>query len=474
MTKQRVVSSNYLAVGLAIATGVAANLGLSLQAQAQVSPNIQTQLNILLPPISAQMPTGGGAAGPDQAFFQMKTASGQIISGCAPTEKLRSFAATLRSFNSLSDKNVRSLTVQEIAHTLTEQEIKQTVEGYFNGRQANITEEQKKLAEKSLPPVKPKPCVTRQPVNVQVSFPFNPTYETNILKSGNNGIPGESAGFGGNMLVTAGVEGRPWDIVVFSGGEASARYTPNFSPSVDGLSSQASYQLFLHAYGYNVSNVGDTWHKTFVDNLVPGSPNMPLPGMMTFDTLAFGVQNQTAFAPTFRFEKSDFLTPQVTIARQNIGLDDLNAKPCKDLQSNLQYCTYASFSLTAGESFADVKTLQNANFAASATVGWNITPSWSITLPATATAKDYQDVVGGRRDVLLQVGPVLSYTSSTFPMCSFAAAQKSPIICSEESAKYTFSLPVTYYKNYSTISADAWSGLVIMPTLTIAFNYASN
>jgi hypothetical protein len=473
MAKQRAVSSNYLGVGLAIATGVAANLGLSLQAQAQVDPNIQSRLDILLPPISAQSPTGGVATEPGKTFITTKKTS-----GCALTEELRGVAAKLRWLKwqneLLTDKNARVLTEREIAQSLTEQEIKQTIEEYLNG-QANYTDEQRKLAEKSIAPVKLNPnCPIRQPIKVQLSFPFNPTYETNILRSSNNGSPGESAGFGGTMLVTAGVGdgSRPWDIVAFSGGEASTRYTPNFSPSVDGLSSQASYQLFLHAYGYNVDNNG---HKTFVDNLVPGSPNMPQPGMITFDTLAFGVQNQTAFAPTFRFEKSDFLTPQVTIARQNIGLDDLNAKPCKDSQNNQQFCTYASVSLTAGQSYSDVKTLQNANFAASATLGWNITPSWSLTLPATATAKNYEDVVGGRRDVLLQVGPVLSYTSASVALCPPPpATPKEFAYCADESARFTFSLPVTYYKNYSTISTDAWSGWVIMPTLTIAFSYAKS
>jgi hypothetical protein len=53
MVTWRILSSNYLGVGLAIATGLAANLGSSLEAQAQVNPNIQTQLNIVSPPQQA-------------------------------------------------------------------------------------------------------------------------------------------------------------------------------------------------------------------------------------------------------------------------------------------------------------------------------------------------------------------------------------------------------------------------------------
>jgi hypothetical protein len=460
MVTQRIVSPNYLGIGLAVATGLAANLGSPHRAQAQVDPNIQTQLNILLPPISVQTPSSGVATEPGQTFIQTAT-----VSGCAPTAKLRTFAAKLKllTLNELTEKGVRAPAEREIAQSLTEQEIKQIVEDYFN-KQSNLTNTQKIETEKFIAPVRLDPCATQQPVKAQISFPFNPSYETNILKTGNNSSPGESAGFGGNVLVSAGVERRPWDVVVFSGGEASSRYIPKSSPSVDGLSSQAAYQMFLHAYGYNPTT------GMVMDNLVPGAQNMPPAGMMTFDTLAFGVQNQTAFAPTFKTEKSDFLTPQVTLARQNIGFDKADTKPCYDLSGNQQYCYYANLSFTAGQSYSDIRPLENANFAASASLGWNITENWGLALPATATAKDYEHVVGGRRDLLLQIGPVLTYSGKSFPLCTAEQIKKNIPLCAEEKASFKFSLPISYFKNYSTIAADAWSGWVIMPTLTIAFN----
>jgi hypothetical protein len=34
---------------------------------------------------------------------------------------------------------------------------------------------------------------------------------------------------------------------------------------------------------------------------------------------------------------------------------------------------------------------------------------------------------------------------------------------------FSFSLPVTYNQNYSTIAKDEWQSWVVMPKLTIAF-----
>lgn len=464
MIERRVLSSNYLGVGLAIATGLLANLGSVPQARAQADLNVQSRLDTIMPPVTAQLPTSTSTAGPGQTNVPKGFTALNQNASCVPTESLRGAAATI---SVLSAKNSGALAVARSAASFTQQEIKDIVQGYFNGGYANFTEEQRsKIKIAVAAAVNPNPdtgCLNRQAAKVQISLPFNPTYETNILRSGNNSSPGDSAGFGGSVTVASGVDGRPWDFVILNAQEASTRYAPNFSPSVDGLSQQASYQLFLHAYGY------DPKTKTFADNLVPGSPTPP-GGLMTFDTLTFGVLNQTAFAPTFKTEKSDFLTPQLSLARQNIGFDDSSGTPC--VTSDTKFCYYANLSMTAGQSFSDVRTLENVNFAASATLGWNINGSnWSLTLPATATAKDYEHVVGGRRDLQLQAGPALMYSSQQVPL-SCAKDTMYAALCSEESISFTFKLPVTYYKNYSTLSTAAWSGWVIMPTLTITFGYS--
>jgi hypothetical protein len=452
MVTQRIVSSNYLGVGLAIATGLAANLGSLLEAQAQVNPNIQTQLNIVSPPLQTTL------SQPENSS-QMLTAFRKNSSAKCPTPNTGNpdLDAVIYSTNSLSsadlDKLLKSVSAKSnegIADLVAKPGMVAVLKKILkNNHQLTF-------------PIKFE-CNYRQPSTVKISAPLNPTYETNILKSGKNSSPGESAGFGGNVLVTTGVKDRPWDLVALSGTEASTRYTPNFSPSFDSLTSQAAYQMFLHAYGY------DPKTGAFIDNLNPKTDvkNLPPTGLITFDTLTFGYQNQTAFTPTFKAEKTDLLTPQVTLGRQNIGLDDLNAKPCFDSNGNQRFCTYANFSLMAGESFSDVKTLQNANLAASATLGWNITPAWSLTLPATATAKDFEDVVGGRRDLLLQVGTALNYSSPTIPL---TCPNNQNSMCNNgEAISYTFSLPVTFYKNYSTLSTAKWSGFIVMPTLTFAF-----
>jgi hypothetical protein len=476
MAKQRVVSSNYLGVGLAIATGVAANFGSSLEAQAQVNPNIQTQLNIVSPPLQVIL------AQPENSSQLLKAFKAGTTDVCPPkstgnldlnsiilsTTKLPPTVAKkiLESVDPKSRESVNPESSESIANYLT-----------ANPEKAAALKEKLKKNKQFVQfiPINPT-CKYRQPSAVKISFPLNPTYESNILKSGNNGIPGESAGFGGNVLITTGIDSRfqrPWDIVALSGGEASTRYTPNFSPSFDSVTSQAAYQMFLHAYGY------DPNANRPVDNLTPETPVKDLPptGLMTFDTLAFGYQNQTSFKPTFRIENADIFTPQVTLGRQNIGLYEPSGRPCiigtVDLSpggsDHRSFCYYANLSLTAGQSFSDVKSLQNFNVAASATLGAKLTSEWSLTLPATATAREFEDVIGGRRDLLLQVGTALNYNPSS--SLKLTCPPPPNLACSNgEAVSYSFSLPLTFYKNYSTLATARWSGFIVMPTLTFAFS----
>ena len=82
---------------------------------------------------------------------------------------------------------------------------------------------------------------------------------------------------------------------------------------------------------------------------------------------------------------------------------------------------------------------------------------WKVTLPITATARAYEDVVGGRDDLLLQIGPALTYASQTY-------ADRSG-----DAYAVQFSLSATYNRNFSTVAASAWRGYIVMPTLTLAF-----
>jgi hypothetical protein len=446
-----------LGIGLAIATGLAANLGSSLQVQAQ-DLNLQTQLNILSPPPLAETPPATDVATPPpNSPLKPAWLSGKCTTPVGTSlEQQKRLDKILSEEPKITIREYQELRIQE----LRIQEIQ------------NQELQKPRFRIKLAPPPPDLTCGNGQPVKIKVSFPLNPTYETDVLKTGNNSSHGESFGIGSNVLVTGpGLNGRPFDLVALSAAEASSRYAQFFSQNVDTINTYLAYQAFLHADGYYFDE--KTNKKTFIDNIDQTTSKVPAGNMTTIDTLAFGIQNQTAYTPTFHQEKADFLTPQVTLSRLNIGLDDPNAKPCIAASTNPpphppqppqpQFCYYANLSLTVGQSFSDVRTQQNTNAAVSATLGWRPDRAeWNLALQAMATAKDYEDFVGGRRDLLLQAGPVFTYAPAT----KFK-------ITPAEYATVLFTLPVTYYKNYSTFSAAAWSGLIVMPTLTIAFNYTA-
>jgi hypothetical protein len=288
-----------------------------------------------------------------------------------------------------------------------------------------------------------------QHTKVYVNIPLNPTYETDVLKTGSNSSPGASAGFGGNVMVTTGVgSDRPFDLIAFAAGSASARYPAYSSKNLDTATAEVAYQFFLDAYTYNPDGT--------LKYITKDNPDASPPKMITIDTLALAVLNQTAFMPTYRTEIANLLTPQIILSRQNIDLSN-NAPPCRatyqpppPAPANEGFCYFANLSLTAGQTFSDVLSQQNANIAGSAALGWRVPNSdWTLSLQGIATARDYEDFVGGRSDLLVQAGPVLAYAPSS---------------------NVTFSMPISYFKNYSTVSAAVWSGFVVQPTLTIAFS----
>jgi hypothetical protein len=300
-------------------------------------------------------------------------------------------------------------------------------------------------------------CGAPQVLAVKISLPFNPTYETNVLKSNIDVHPDTSLGYGGNILVTGpGVDGRPYDVMGFSASSASARYSNFPSKSFDALTEQGIYQAFLGAHHIDGTTIDVTREE--------------LANLLTIDTLALGFVNQTAFMPGYHNETADLFTPQATLARQNIALaSDLcstskqpssatssmpTKAPPSDEVKRLGFCYYLDLAVTVGQTFSDVIAQQNFNIAGSATLGWRVSDSnWKLTLPVAATARDYENVLGSRRDVLFQIGPAATYVLPSKP----------------GDPSLMFSLAVTYNWNCSTLSTAAWHGLVVQPTLTVAF-----
>jgi hypothetical protein len=434
MVAQRVMSSNYLGIGLAIATGVAASLAASLQAQAQ-NLNLQTQIDITSPPVTRQ-------AVPAVSVPSERAA----LVGCPPgSERLKMAAKKIRSL--LSTKNAKDIgDFQDGADLL---------EALHSGNLEKFLSEHPEVCAQAVPPQIPRPTLNKngQSTTVLINSPLNPTYETDVLKAENNSSPGVSAGFGGNLLITTGgLQGRPFDLVAFVAGSASARYPAYSLKSLDTATGEAAYQFYIDGYQY------DHGKQQYLTPDTPSSVAIQAQNMITIDTLALALLDQAGYTAGYHTEQANLLTPEIILSKQNMDLDDPKLGGCFS-GNDAAFCHYANFSLTLGQTFSDVLSQQNANVAGSATLGWRIDPTWTLSLQTAATARAYEDFVGGRQDLLLQGGPMLAYVSRPI------------MISTVEMATVSFSLPITYFKNYSTVSSAAWSGLVIMPTLTVAFSY---
>ena len=316
-----------------------------------------------------------------------------------------------------------------------------------------------RLKVKFIPPLPIGYCKA-QP-SIKLIVPFNPTYESNVLKSNahDNNSPGASAGFGGTLQIVAPVPTavgvRTFDVVGFSTQSQSVRYNQFSSKSFDALITQGAYQHFLSAVGYSSDG-----HR--IDSITVNTPTADIPplNMITVNSVAFGFQDQAVFTPGFRSETVDLFTPQITLNRQNQDLSFAGASCTPKTSDPRQqgFCYYADLSLTVGQTFSDVSIQENANLTVSATPGLRIeSTDWKLTLPVVVTERAYEQVVGGRDDVLLQIGAALTYLPAPF-YDRFGSAYA-----------VAFSLPVTYNHNYSTLAAAAWHGYIIMPTLTVAF-----
>jgi hypothetical protein len=442
--------SKYLVSHYAILATVIVSAA-STEARAQVDENLQSRLTTFSPPITVLRPEIASELTSKKAAEADKTC--QLIKNPG----LADLAAKLHNEVSAANKHSLSAAKEEavtrdffIKHpegSIDSEKISREMQRPEVGQYLNAHPRRKSLFTALSIPITFK-CGAPQPRTVKISFPFNPTDETNALKSNTNVNPDTSLGFGGSILVTGpGFEGRPYDVMAFSASSASARYSDFRSKSFDALTEQGIYQVFLGAHHIDGTTFDVT--KEEVANL------------LTIDTVSFGFLNQTAFMPGFHNETADLFTPQFTVARQNIALgDDLCSTPPDPNKpvpkvKRLGFCYYLDLALTVGQTFSDVITQQNANVACSVTLGWRVPDSnWKITLPVVATARDYENVLGGRRDVLFQIGPAATYVLPSDKPSAPSLA---------------FSFSVTYNQNYSTLSTAAWHGIVAQPTLTVAF-----
>jgi hypothetical protein len=291
---------------------------------------------------------------------------------------------------------------------------------------------------------------------MKFSLPFNPTGESNVLKSDQSNSAGTSLGFGGNVqLFVPGA--NKFDVIGLGASEQSVRYGQFASKSFDSVTSQAAYQLFLSASGYKT----DTDRIQAITRDTHDKDIPPL-NMITVESVAFGFQNQTVYTPGFHTESVNLFTPQVTYNIQNLPLAGHTGCNTEIPDPRKQgFCYFADFSFTGGQTFSDVATQQNSNFSVSMTPGKRIDyTDLKLTLPITVTERFYVDVPGGRNDVLFQIGPALTYAPPPF----FDATGGS--------YSALFSVSATYNQNYSTVATAAWHGFIIMPTLTVAFQPA--
>lgn len=277
-----------------------------------------------------------------------------------------------------------------------------------------------------------------QPTTVKFIFPIGPQYESNATKS--DALPHADTSIalgGGFQFTTQGF--RNLDVIGVSAGTTSTRYSHLAASSLDILSATAQYQLFLGAYDVTGTPL----------NLSHGSDLST--GQVTFNTLTFGLQNSTAFAPTFKAETLNLLTPTVVYSWQNLPLGSEKScmtklHPTPDFAA---FCYYSDVNLSVGHTSSDNRLQENTNFGVSTTLGDRIRDTdLTAALAASMSGKVYDNVPGGRRDLLLQIGPKLVF------------APASTILTS---------LGVTYNKNYSSVAAAEWHGWVVQSMVQFTF-----
>jgi len=475
MKVQRLVFPRQLALACAISSAAVLFFGPADEARAQVDLNLQSRIDTFSPPLSVKpLPppetkpgTYCNALRPDCPPIDAAEAN-RLLAGAIRSINTRIGAAlgpaktieTLKSLRPTKTAEAQArdwLTAcagkldsgQDLAACLTNRlrELQQKSVAVLRATLLQLTTK-RKLLTLALPvsPINFK-ATTAQPTKFTILLPFNPTYESNVLKSNQNVNSDTSFGFGGGVqLVTAGA--RPFDLIALSAGTASARYAAFPSKSLDTVTAQGAYQYFIGASAYRADG----------SSFDPARPNQtaPVANMTTVETVAFGFQNATAYVPTFHRETADLFTPQITLARQNMLVG--SAKPCRTSATSDAnkdgFCHYLDLSLTLGQTFSDQIVQQNASIAGAANLGWRIDETdFKLALQTVATARAYTNFAGGRQDVLLQTGPVLTYSPAPVP--------GAPV--------FNFAVSIIYNRNFSSLSAAEWNGVVIQPTLTIGF-----
>jgi len=423
-------------------------------ANAQVSGNIQTQANILSPPITTILPE---PVGPSRT--NLPAAAQRVLDEisypkklCPPTElQISEVLAELTPY-----------VFRGHGARVFSQDPKFANDVVRNVGQLSLAMKQSVVKRLSVLPINFQYC-NGQPTTIKASLQFNPTYETNALKSGQNSSSDGSFGINESVLVTTGVgETRPYDLIFFNSQAASSRHDIYTSKSLDTWTAQAGYQYLIDGYFYNHG-----------DSVAIDKSHIPSNGAVTFDTVTFSVVNQDLFTPTFHSSSADLVTPQISLARQDIDLGASTdtcpggsnpppppSNPNRKMSPSVNFCYYADLAFTVGQTFSDVATLQNANLAASVTVGERFRGTdWTLAGQVIVTPRYFENVPGGREDIMIQGGPVLTYAHA--PMRLLEGTDMTQSI--------SFSLPVNYYQNYSTVSKYSWGGLIVQPTLTIAF-----
>jgi hypothetical protein len=440
MRASRVPSRIHLVFSLAMSIAAAAVIASVGESEAQADLNLQTQTEIISAPFSVRQPAAPAVTTGTEARRVLCRGTGP---NCVPI----AFEKAVQVLTAVkSQRLLRAQKLNTTARALSAKEVKGQAEAAARDCFREETPECKadfKAASLSFTPITVNPTVDRQPTKIKFTFPLNPTYETNVFKSNTNIHADTSFGFGGGWQVVTGVgeKGeRPFDLVVLSASSASSRYNAFPVQSADVATVQAFYQHFLGAYGADGTLIFSEAGK----NVSSGS--VPAVGMMTIDTVAVGAQNQTAFTPFYSKEKANFFTPQVTFARQNINLGNPNGGCGSDGGS---FCYFANLALTPAQTLSDVATQTNANVALAASIGTRVDrTNLTVALASTVTGKAYEYFPGGRQDLLVQIGPNLQYGINN---------------C------FNASLSATYYRNYSTVRAAAWNGVVVQPTLNIIF-----
>jgi hypothetical protein len=458
----------------AVAAAVASGFGWSDKALAQADLNIQSRLQIYAFPLAPTLsdilrPAGNqGACLGDPAFIVMlhhyrllKLDPGlQSRSDDYLNKYFSENANKQQAVNILADffrnpDNVRAL--------------KQLSGYFFSSRDAapsgrNVAAFSEDAFRKRMrtfgvgglpPPYCSDPNATTSQSTTKVSLPINPTAESNVLKSNQNNSHGESFGMGGALQVVTPIPGK-FDLIAVTAATQSVRYDPFSSKSFDSLTAQAAYQFFLSASGYNSNGKQ-------VDPITPTTPKdkleIPPVNMITVQSVSLGFQNQTVYTPTFHTETVNLFTPQVSYNVQNMPF--AGPKACQAAIPDPRregFCYAADFSLTVGQTFADVTTQQNANVAVALTPGLRIPNSdWKATLPIIATGRAYEDVPVRRDDLLLQIGPAFTYS----PPALYDA--------SGDGIAALFTVSGTYNRNYSSLATAAWHGYVVLANLTFAF-----